>query len=89
MTILHKGLWPGKLVPSSHKRSELRHTINRLFSRETKRIMGVIPVSDSPRKEVIFIGVCTSSGYLKCQRVLISAVPNLGNKAIFTFQTFV
>ena len=45
-------------------------------------------------KEATFIGVFTSTGYLKGHRVLISAAPNLGNKVIcrypgFTFQTFV
>ena len=78
----------GKLVPSSHKRSELRHTIIYHRFRE------VIPVPDSLGEDAILIDIFTSRGYLKGQGVLISAVPSLGNKVIcrypgFTFQTFV
>ena len=34
----------GKLVPGSHKRCDLEHTVNRHFSRGDQRIREVIPV---------------------------------------------
>ena len=52
----------GKLVTSSHERSELRH--NNLALQQ--RIREVIPVSDSLRKDTKFIDVCTSRECLKC-----------------------
>ena len=85
---------PGAVVPGSHKRSKLRHTIIRQFSRGNQRIREVIPIPDSSGKEPISIGVFTSRGYLKGHKVLISAGPNLGNKVIcryslLTIQTFI
>ena len=41
------GLGRGRLVPSSHKESEFRYTVIRLFSRGGERIGEVIPVPDS------------------------------------------
>ena len=45
----------GKLVPGSHKKCELGHTVIRHFSRGDKRIREVIPVPDSLWKETTFV----------------------------------
>ena len=45
----------GKLVPGSHKRCELGHTVIRHFSRGDQRIREVIPVLDSLWKETTFV----------------------------------
>ena len=45
----------GKLVPGSHKRCELGHTVIRNFRRGDQRIREVIPVPDSLWKETIFV----------------------------------
>ena len=38
------GPWPGRLVPSSHQRSELSNTILCIFSRGDKRVWKCIPI---------------------------------------------
>ena len=84
----------GKLVSSSQKRCQLRHTIIRHFRRGNRRIREVIPVHDGLRKETTFISFYTSRWYLKCHGMLISATPSLRDKLIcgycgysgFTFQ---
>ena len=43
----------GKLVPDSHKRCELGHTVIKHFSRGDQIIREVIPVSDRLWKETI------------------------------------
>ena len=45
----------GKLVPGSHKRCELGHTVIRHFSRGDQRIREVIPVPDSRWEETTFV----------------------------------
>ena len=57
-------------------------------------IREVIPVTDSLRKEAMFVCVCSSEVCLKCHSVLISATPILWDLVIcrnstFTFHTFV
>ena len=86
------GLGQERLVSSAYKRSKLRHTIIRNFSRGNQRIREVIPVPASCRKEDMVICVCTCEGCLKCQRVLVSAISIFLDKVIcrnsgFTFQT--
>ena len=49
------GVPGGKLVPGSHKRCELGHSVIRHFSRGDQRIREVIPVPDSLWKETTFV----------------------------------
>ena len=46
-----------KLVPRTHERSELGHTIIGHFSGGKQRVREVIPVSDSLGEETTFIGL--------------------------------
>ena len=92
--VIHQDLWLGKLVPSSHQRSESSNTILCNFSRWVQRIGEDIPIPDSLGEEVTFINICISNGDLKCLWVLISTTPSIGNKVLcwytgFTFQTFI
>ena len=64
-----------KLVPRTHERSELGHTLIRHFSSEKERAREIIPVTDSLGKETTFIG-------LKCHRLIISIMPSLGDKVL-------
>ena len=50
----------GKLVPGSHKRCELGHTVIRHFSTGDQRIREVIPVPDSLWKEITFVRLFAS-----------------------------
>ena len=94
MTIIHQDLWWGKLVPSPYKRSELSNRVFCSFSSRKESICKWIPISNSLGKEAALVNVTISKGGLKCQRVVISDMPNWGDKVIrrytgCTLQTFV
>ena len=94
MTIIHQDLWWGKLVPSSYQRSELSNRIFCSFSSRKEGICEWIPISNSLGEETALVNVSISKGGLKCQRVMISDMPNWGDKVIrrytgCTLQTFV
>ena len=94
MTIIHQDLWWGKLVPSPYKRSELSNRVFCSFSSRKESICKWIPISNSLGKEAALVNVSISKGGLKCQRVVISDMPNWGDKVIrrytgCTLQTFV
>ena len=94
MTIIHQDLWWGKLVPSSYKRSELTNRVFWSFSSRKESICKWIPISNSLGEETALVNVSISKGGLKCQRVVISNMPNWGDKVIYrytgcTLQTFV
>ena len=72
----------GKLVPSSHQRSELSHTILCNFVRGNQRIRKGISIPNSLREEAVFISICASNGSLKSHRVPISTTPSFGDKVI-------
>ena len=50
--IIHQGLWLGKLVPSSHQRSEFSNTILCIFSRWDQKIGEDIPIPDSLGEDI-------------------------------------
>ena len=92
--IIHQDLWWGKLVPSPYKRSELSNRVFCSFSSRKESICKWIPISNSLGKEAALVNVSISKGGLKCQRVVISDMPNWGDKVIrrytgCTLQTFV
>ena len=94
MTIVHQDLWWGKLVPSSYQRSELSNRVFCSFSSRKESICEWIPISNSLGEETALVNVSISKGGLKCQRVMISDMPNWGEKVIrrytgCTLQTFV
>ena len=94
MTIIHQDLWSGKLVPSPYKRSELSNRVFCIFSSRKERIWKWIPISNRLGEETALVNVSISKGGLKCQRVMPSDMPKLGNKVIrkytgCTLQTFV
>ena len=94
MTIIHQDLWSGKLVPSPCKRSELSNRVFCAFSSRKDRICKWIPISNSLGEETALVNVSISKGGLKCQRVMVSDMPNWGDKVIrrytgYTIQTFV
>ena len=85
---------PGRLVPSSHQRSELSNTILCTFSRGDKRIWKCIPVPNGLGGKATLINISVSTGDLICNGMIIPAAPNQGDKVIcwytgFTLQTFV
>ena len=82
MTIIHQDLWWGKLVPSPYKRSELSNRVFCSFSSRKESICKWIPISNSLGKEAALVNVSISKGGLKCQRVVISDMPNRGDKVI-------
>ena len=82
MTIIHQDLWWGKLVPSPYKRSELSNRVFCSFSSRKESICKWIPISNSLGKEAALVNVSISKGGLKCQRVVISDMPNWGDKVI-------
>ena len=72
------GPWPGRLVPSSHQRSELRNTILGTFSRGDKRVWKCIPIPNGLGKKVTLINMSVSNGNLICHRMIFPATPNKG-----------
>ena len=94
MTIIHQDLWWGKLVPCPCKRSELSNRVFCYFSSRKESICKWIPITNSLGEEAALVNVSISEGGLKCQRVVISEMPNWGDKVIHrytgcTLQTFV
>ena len=84
LTILHQGGAPGgKLVPGSHKRCELGHTVIRHFSRGDQRNREVIPVYG---KKLLLYASLLAEG--KSQRVLISTTPIIRDKVICGYSGF-
>ena len=64
------------------------------FSSRKERIDKWIPISNSLGEETALVNVSISKGCLKCQRVMLSDMPNWGDKVICrytccTLQTFV
>ena len=80
MTIIHQDLWWGKLVPSPYKRSELSNRVFCSFSSRKESICKWVPISNSLGKEAALVNVSISKGGLKCQRVVISDMPNWGGQ---------
>ena len=70
--------WPGRLVPSSHQRTELSNPILCAFSRGKKGVWKCIPISNSLGKEATLINISVSNVDLNCQRMMISAAHNQG-----------
>ena len=81
------GSGPGRLVPSSQKRSELSNTILSTFSRGDKTAW------ESGEKATL-INISVSNGDLTCHGMIIPAAPNQGDTVScwytgFTLHTFV
>ena len=94
MTIIHQDMWWGKLVPSPYKRSELSNRVFCSFSSRKGSICKQIPISNSLGEEAALVNVSIGKGGLKCLRVVISGMPNCGDKVIRRYtgcilQTFV
>ena len=94
MTIIHHDLFSGKLVPSPYKRSELSNRVFCTFSSRKERICKSIPISNILGEESALVNVSISKGRLKCQRMMVSDMPNWEDKVICrytgcTLQTFV
>ena len=70
------GPGPGRLVPSSHQRSELSNTIVRTFSRGDKRVWKCILVPSGLGEKATLINISVSNGNLICRRMITPAVPN-------------
>ena len=70
------GLWPGILVPSSHKRNEFSNTILNTFSRGDKRVWKCIPIPNGLEEKATLINISVSNGNLICHRMIILATPN-------------
>ena len=81
MTIIHQDLWWGKLVPRPYKRSELGNRGFCPFSSRKESICKWIPISNSLGEETALVNVSIIKGGLKCQRVVISDMPNWGIKS--------
>ena len=62
--IIHQDLWLGKLVPSSHQRSEFSNTILFNVSRWDQSFGKDIPIPDSLGEAATVINICISSGCL-------------------------
>ena len=82
VTFIHKDLWYGKLVPSSHQRSKFSHTILCTFSRGNNWIWKSIPISDCLREKWVLVNVRSCSRGLKSPCVMISIAPNWQEKII-------
>ena len=82
LTFIHQDLRNGKLVPSSCQRSKLSYFILCTYSGWDYRMWKGIPISNGLREEGSLVNISFSSGDLKCQRVMISAAPNWGNKVV-------
>ena len=67
---------PGRLVPSSHQRSELSNTILGTFSRGDKRVWQCIPVPNGLGGGATLINISVSNGDLIYHRMIIPAAPN-------------
>ena len=65
-------------VPSPYKRSELSNRVFCSFSSRKENISKWIPISNSLGEEAALVNVGISKGGLKCQRVVISDMPNWG-----------
>ena len=93
------GPWPGRLVPSSHQRSELSNSILGIFNRgDNIRVWKCIQIPNGRggggRGKATLINICISNGDLKCGRMTIHAASNRGDKVVcwytgFTLQIFV
>ena len=76
-----------KLVPGSHKRCELGHTVIRHFSRGDKKIREVIPVPVSLWKETTFVhflaeGICKAKECWFLQRLFFGIRISVGILAL-------
>ena len=83
-----------EVSPSSYQRSELSNRVFCSFSSRKESICELIPISNSLGEETALVNVSISKGGLKCQRVMISDMPNWEDKVIrrytgCTLQTFV
>ena len=76
------GPGPGRLVPSSHQRSELSSTILSTFSRGDKRVWKCIPVPNGLGGKATLMNISVSNGNLICHRMIIPAALNQGDKVI-------
>ena len=70
------GPGPGRLVPSSHQRSELSNSILGIFRRGDNRVWKCISIPNCLGENTILIRI--SNGDLKCRRMMIPAAPNRG-----------
>ena len=77
-----RGPGPGRLVPSSHQRSELSNTILGTFSRGDKRAWKCIPIPNEFGENATLINISVGNGDLICHRMTIPAMPNKGDKVI-------
>ena len=83
---------PGRLVPRSHRRSELSNTILGTFSRGDKSVWKCIPNPNGLGEKATLVNISVSNGDLICHRMIIPAAPNQGDiincwYAGFTFQS--
>ena len=90
------GPGPGRLVPSSHQRSELSNSILGANSPGDKRVQKCITIPNGLGEKATLINVstCISNGDLRCRRMVILTVSYHGDKIIcwytvFTLQTFI
>ena len=72
------GPGPGRLVPSSHHRSELCNIILGTFSRGDKSVRKCIPIRNCLGKKTTLINISVSNGDLICHIMMIPAAPNQG-----------
>ena len=76
------GPGPGRLVRSSHQRNELSNSILSSFNRGDKRVWECIPIPNDLGERATLININVSNGDLICQRMMIPAAPNQGDKFI-------
>ena len=82
------GPWLGILVLSFHQRSEFSNTILGTFSRGGKRVWKYVPVPNGLGGKVTLINISVSSRNLICQKMIIPAAPNQGDKVICWYTGF-
>ena len=85
MTIIHQDLWSGKLVPSPYKRGKPSNRVFCTVSCRIERICKRIPISNSLGEETALVNVSICKRGLKCQRVMLTDMPNWENKVMLTW----
>ena len=77
------GPWPGRLVPSSHQRSELSNTFSR-----GDRVWKCIPIPNVLGEKATLTNINISNGDLICHRMIIPAALTQGDKVICWYTGF-
>ena len=73
---------PGRLIPSSHQRSELSNTILGTSAEEIRESGSAFQSLMVWEKKATHINISVSNGDLICHRMIIPAAPNQRDKVI-------